>query len=55
MDDAVMYGKHDNWEGNPTKERHLKNKVVKPVLEDFNKVEKLDPVFEVIRQQKEYK
>jgi len=55
MDEAVMYGKHDNWEGNLTKEKHLKNKVVKPVLEEYNKSEKLDPIFEVIKQQKEYK
>lgn len=55
MDDAIIYGKYDDWEGNPTKERHLKNKVVKPVLEDHKKVEKLDPIFEIIKQQKDYK
>lgn len=55
MDEAVIYGKHDNWEGNPTKEKHLKNKVVKPVLEEYKKSEKLDPIFEVIKQQKDYK
>lgn len=55
MDSAVIYGKHDDWEGTLSKEKHLKNKVVKPVLEEYNKVEKLDPIFEVIKQQKDYK
>jgi len=55
MDSAIKYGKYDNWEGNFTKERHLKNKVVKPVLEDYHKVEVLDPIFEIIKQQNEYK
>ncbi len=55
MDSAVIYGKHDDWEGTLSKEKHLKNKVVKPVLEEYNKVEKLDPIFEVIKQQREYK
>jgi len=55
MDNAVKYGKYDNWEGNFAKERHLKNKVVKPVLENHNKVEVLDPIFEIIKQQNEYK
>lgn len=55
MDSAVMYGKHDDWEGTLSKEKHLKNKVVKPVLEEYKKPEKLDPIFEVIKQQKEYK
>jgi type I restriction enzyme R subunit len=55
MDSAVIYGKHDDWEGTLSKEKHLKNKVVKPVLEEYNKVEKLDPIFDVIKQQREYK
>lgn len=55
LDSAVTYGKYDNWEGNFAKEKHLKNKVVKPVLEDYNKVEVLEPIFEVIKQQREYK
>jgi len=55
MDEAVIYGKYDDWEGNPTKEKHLKNKVVKPVLEEYKKLEKLDPIFEIIKQQKDYK
>lgn len=55
MDSAVIYGKHDDWEGTRSKELHLKNKVVKPVLEEYNKSEKLDPIFEVIKKQKEYK
>ena len=55
MDSAVIYGKHDDWEGTLSKEKHLKNKVVKPVLEEYKKSEKLDPIFEVIKQQKEYK
>lgn len=55
MDSAVIYGKHDDWEGTLSKEKHLKNKVVKPVLEKYKKVEKLDPIFEVIKQQKDYK
>jgi type I restriction enzyme R subunit len=55
LDNAVRYGKYDNWEGNFAKEKHLKNKVVKPVLKDYNKVEVLDPIFEIIKQQSEYK
>jgi type I restriction enzyme, R subunit len=55
MDSAVIYGKHDDWEGTLSKEKHLKNKVVKPVLEEYDKVEKLDPIFDVIKQQREYK
>jgi type I restriction enzyme R subunit len=54
LDSAVIYGKYDNWEGNFAKERHLKNKVVKPVLEDYNKAEVLDPIFVIIKQQNEY-
>jgi len=55
LDSAVTYGKYDNWEGNFAKERHLKNKVVKPVLEEHDKVEVLEPIFEIIKQQREYK
>lgn len=55
MDSAIIYGKHDDWEGTLSKEKHLKNKVVKPVLEEYDKAEKLDPIFEVIKQQREYK
>ncbi len=55
MDGAIIYGKHDNWEGHPQKEKHLKNQVVKPVLEEYNKLGKLDPIFEIIKQQREYK
>jgi len=55
MDSAVIYGKHDDWEGNSRKERLLKITVVKPVLEEYKKPEKLDPIFEIIKQQKEYK
>lgn len=55
LDSAVKYGKYDNWEGNFAKEKHLKNKVVKPVLEEHNKVEVLEPIFEIIKQQREYK
>lgn len=55
MDSAVIYGKHDDWEGTLSKEKHLKNKVVKPILEEYKKLDKLDPIFEVIKQQKEYK
>lgn len=55
MDTAIIYGKYDDWEGTLSKEKHLKNKVVKPVLEEYKKPEKLDPIFEIIKQQKEYK
>lgn len=55
MDSALIYGKHDDWEGTLSKEKHLKNKVVKPVLQEYDKVEKLEPIFEVIKQQREYK
>ncbi len=55
MDSAVIYGKHDDWEGTLSKEKHLKNKVVKPILEEYKKPGKLDSIFEVIKQQKDYK
>jgi type I restriction enzyme, R subunit len=55
MDNAIIYGKHDNWEGHPQKEKHLKNQVVKPVLEKYHKSEKLEPVFDIIKKQREYK
>jgi type I restriction enzyme, R subunit len=55
LDSAVIYGKHDDWEGTISKEKHLKHKVVKPVLEAFEKPEKLDPIFEIIKQQNGYK
>ena len=55
LDSAVIYGKHDDWEGTLSKEKHLKNKVIKPVLEKFSKLEKLEPIFEIIRQQNGYK
>jgi len=55
MDQAIIYGKHDNWEGHPQKEKHLKNQVVKPVLEKYHKSEKLEPVFDIIKKQREYK
>ncbi len=55
MDSAVIYGKHDDWEGTQSKELYLKNKVVKPILEEYQKPEKLDSIFEVIKKQNEYK
>lgn len=55
MDSAVIYGKHDDWEGTLSKEKHLKNKVVKSVLEEYHKLEKLDSIFEIIKQQRDYK
>lgn len=55
MDSAIIYGKYDDWEGTLSKEKHLKNKVVKPILEQYNKVEKLEEIFNIIKQQKEYK
>lgn len=55
LDSAITEGKYDDWEGTLSKEKHLKNKVVKPVLEAFEKTEKLDPIFEVIKQQSGYK
>jgi hypothetical protein len=41
--------------GNLQRERHLKNQVVKPVLERYNQTEKLEDIFEVIKNQKSYK
>jgi len=55
LDSAIIYGKHDDWEGTLSKEKHLKNRVVKPILEEVGKLEKLDPIFEVIKQQSGYK
>lgn len=55
MDTAIIYGKHDDWQGNFLKEKHLKNQVVKPILNEYDKVESLDPIFEIIKQQKDYR
>lgn len=55
MDAAIIYGKHDNWAGHPQKEKHLKSQVVKPVLEKYEKPDKLDSIFEVIKRQEDYK
>jgi type I restriction enzyme, R subunit len=55
LDSAIIEGKYDDWEGTLSKEKHLKNKIVKPVLEAFGKPEKLDSIFEVIKQQSGYK
>jgi type I restriction enzyme R subunit len=55
MDEAIIYGKHDDWQGNFLKEKHLKNQVVKPVLEEYDIIEKLEPIFDIIKQQKEYR
>lgn len=55
MDSAIVYGKHDEWEGNSAKERHLKNRVVKPLLEEHGKPERLESIFEVIKKQSAYK
>lgn len=55
LDSAIIEGKHDDWEGTLSKEKHLKNKVVKPVLETFKRLEKLDSIFEIIKQQNGYK
>lgn len=55
LDSAIIEGKHDDWEGTLSKEKHLKNKVVKPVLEKYSKSEKLDDIFMVIKNQSQYK
>ncbi len=55
LDSAIVAGKHDDWEGTLSKEKHLKNKVVKPVLEVYHKSEKLDDIFMVIKNQSQYK
>lgn len=55
MDEAVILGKYDNWEGNPQKEKHIKNKIIKPVLEKYQKIDKLAFIFELIKKQTEYK
>lgn len=55
VDAAIIDGKHDNWEGNLAKEKHLKNRVVKPILEEYEKFEKLDSIFDIIKQQRDYK
>jgi len=55
MDAGIVNGKHDDWEGNQQKEKHLKYKIVKPVLEAYHQPEKLHPIFEVIKEQKDYK
>jgi type I restriction enzyme R subunit len=55
MDSAVIYSKHDDWEGTLSKEKHLKNKVVKPVLEEYGKLDKLEDIFTIIKNQSQYK
>jgi len=55
MDIAIINGKHDDWEGTLPKQKIFKNRIVIPVLKEFNKIEKLDSIFEVIKQQRAYK
>jgi len=55
LDRAVVAGKHDNWIGHVQKEKHLKNQVVKPVLERHNRLEKLDEIVDIIKQQAAYR
>ena len=55
LDSAIIEGKHDDWEGTLSKEKHLKNKVVKPILEKFKKENRLDDIFTVIKNQAAYK
>lgn len=54
LHDAIMNEKYDGWKGHPQKEKHLKLQVVKPVLDDYNKTDKLDVIFEIIKLQSEY-
>lgn len=55
MDSAILYGKHDDWQGNFIKEKHLKNQVLKPILSKYQKATKLEQIFEIIKEQREYK
>lgn len=54
LDAAIIDGKHYKWQGHPQRERHLKSQVVKPVLEEYEKLDKLDYIFEIIKKQREY-
>lgn len=55
MDKEIIYNKHDNWEGHPQREKYLKNKIIKPILEQYHKADKLEEIFEIIKQQNDYK
>ncbi len=55
LDSSIINSKYDDWEGHPQKQKHLKFQVVKPVLEEFNKSDQLESIFEVIKEQQEYK
>ena len=54
MDAAIKYGKHDSWVDHPMKERHLKNQIIKPILEEHQALEKLEAIFAVIKHQRDY-
>jgi type I restriction enzyme R subunit len=55
LDAAIIYGKYDNWEGNGRKEKLLRVTVIKPLLEEYNKLDYLDAIFEIIKQQRDYR
>jgi type I restriction enzyme R subunit len=54
LDDAIKYGKHDSWEGNIMKEKHLKQQVIKPILEQHDAAVQLDAIFEIVKKQRDY-
>jgi len=54
MDAAIKYGKHDSWVDHPMKEKYLKNQVIKPILAEHDALEKLDEIFAIIKNQRDY-
>jgi type I restriction enzyme, R subunit len=55
LDMAIISNKYDDWQGTNIKERHLKNTVVKPILDTYNQPEKLEDIFNIIKNQATYK
>ncbi|MFY7786631.1 MAG: hypothetical protein ACOVQA_02040, partial [Thermoflexibacteraceae bacterium] len=55
LHDAILKEKHDDWQGSAAKEKYLKNKIIKPILEKWGQLDKLENIFDLIKQQREYK
>ncbi len=55
LDAAILSDKHDEWQGNPLKERHLKNSILKPILEQYEQSDVLETLFTIIKNQSAYK
>ncbi|WP_338762045.1 HsdR family type I site-specific deoxyribonuclease [Bernardetia sp. ABR2-2B] len=55
LNESILLNKYDNWIGHFNKERNLKIQVVLPILVEHKSEDKLESIFEIIKQQAEYK